>query len=232
MSPVSVSFAAKRRPTGAVVKHVGTVKYYSQPDTGAVDLAAKVQWIYYNNQLESLERARAYVKLVDGSKLLMRDKSRILLHDDRHLEVLSGKVIFSIAKCKRNQRPIKIATRVAMLGIRGTEFSVEFGNTPEDVQVYLQEGDITVEPAGDNFKLFRQKELSEFDAYKRRHQEEYTAFKKKEQEEFVGFVERYQMQAGKGISIRGQELREVDIPEPTLESFKDLNDSAFDQQVF
>lgn len=215
------------RPSGAVVKYTGNVILFEESGDKPSQLRDKRHWLFEDNRLQSKQASKAYVKLRDGSKLLMRDESSVHLVDGRQIRVLNGKVLFAVAKRKPNQKPFQVATRVAMLGIRGTRFVVESGAQEDQFKVYLKDGDISVYPTEKQFKLFRQGDKQAFEEFKAKGKTEFDTYKKQHQQEFFEYILEYQMKPNKGISIDGDELSEVDMPAEIDALFSELDDPAF-----
>jgi len=219
------------RPSGAVVKYTGDVILFEEPGDKPSQLRDKRHWLFEDNRLQSKQASKAYVKLRDGSKLLMRDDSSVHLVDGRQIRVLNGKVLFAIAKRKAKQKPFQVATRVAMLGIRGTRFVVESGEQADQFNVYLKDGDISVYPTEEQFKLFKQSDKQAFEEFVAKGKAEFDTYKEQHQQAFFEYVKEYQMKPNTGISINGNELSEVDMPAEIDALFSELDDPAFDIEL-
>ena len=224
--------AESNRPSGAVVKYQGDVILFDEAKEEPSQLRDQRHWLFDDNRLESKQASKAYVKLSGGSKLLMRDQSAVHIVDGRQIRVLDGKVLFAIAKRKPEQKAFQVATRVAMLGIRGTRFLVESGEENDQFNVYLKDGDISVYPIEQQFKLFREGNKQAFDEFAAKSKADFKTFKEQHQQEFFEYVKEYQMKPNQGIAINGNELSEVAMPEAIEALFSELDDPAFDQENF
>ena len=219
------------RPSGAVVKYQGDVVLFEKTSDQPSQLRNKRHWLFEDNRLQSKEASKAYVKLRDGSRLLMRNESSVHIVDGRQIQVLDGKVLFAVAKRQPKQKPFRVATRVAMLGIRGTRFLVESGENDDQFNVYLKDGDISVYPIEKQFKLFKEGQKQAFDEFVAKSRAEFAEYKKQHMEEFFEYVKEYQMKPNKGIAINGNELSEVDMPPEVDALFSELDDPAYDTEI-
>ena len=218
-------------PRGAIVKYLGDVALTNELEAQVKQFNQKNRWIFDDNRLDCGLKSKAYVKMTDGSRLLLRDQSSVLVKDSRQIRVLKGKVLFSIAKRKPSQEPFQVATRVAKLGIRGTRFVVETGEKNDQFNIYLKEGEVSLTPEGEQFKLYRDRQHQEFKAFVDSEQQAFEDYKSKQQEAFVKFVREYEMRPNSGIAINGDELREVDIPPEVDALFTELDDPAFQEKI-
>lgn len=75
-------------------------------------------------------KGRILLNLQDGSQVLIKDHSRVVLHNpeqEKHfyLELLIGKIVAKVQKRLGNTPSFRMGTPTAVITVRGTRFSVE-----------------------------------------------------------------------------------------------------------
>ncbi len=230
-STQSFATTVDSQPRGAIVKYLGDIALTNESEAQVKQFNKKNRWLFDDNRLDCGLNSKAFVKMTDGSRLLLRDQSSVLVQDSRQIRVLKGKVLFAIAKRKPSQKPFQVATRVAKLGIRGTQFVVEAGEQNDQFNIYLKEGEVSLTPEAEQFKLYRDHQQKEFEAFVDSEQNAFEDYKSKQQEAFVEFVREYEMRPNSGIAINGDELREVAIPPEVDALFTELDDPAFQEKI-
>lgn len=194
-----------------VKKIQGRVLYHK---AGALrgEKAAEGLKLFNNDMVRTKRDAEAIVHLIDGSTLFITASSTLRLLDNNQLAVDSGKVLFDIKKRDASQG-LKIATKTAVIGVKGTRFLVSASG--EDVQVFLQEGKVNVEAVDAPFKEYKAQQAQEFDAFK----QEFKDYVKNIKEEFASYVSDLDMSAGQAISVNDNVLTRHDIDVETQALF-------------
>jgi hypothetical protein len=214
----------QNRPLGTVVKYVRTVMLIDNQKSQGTQIKQRYEGVFTNNELHTGLGSKAYIKMVDGSKILLRQNSKLRISNEDSVNVEKGKVMFSVAKRKKNQNSFKVATRVALLGIKGTQFIVEAGDDEQSYKVYLKEGAIVVYPNEKQFKLYQDEQEQDFSDYANTQKNEFETMKVQQQQEFSEYVKEITMTKNKGLSFNGNEVKEVDIPEEVQVWFDEFDD--------
>ncbi len=91
-------------------------------------------FIYQNDEIITSARSFAVLQFVDGAKVTVRPDSTLIIeqylyagneNDEATLNLVSGGLrVITGAMAKTNPENYKVRTPVALMGVRGTEFSV------------------------------------------------------------------------------------------------------------
>ena len=116
---------------GMVVASRGEV--IAMVDGGSRELK-QGDFIYVNDEIMTSNRSFAVLQFVDGAKVTVRPDSTMLVEsylyngdedDEATLSLVSGGLrVITGAMAKTNPENYKVRTPVALMGVRGTEFSV------------------------------------------------------------------------------------------------------------
>jgi hypothetical protein len=115
-------------------------------------IAAQKGQLLAPNTLIETQKGTALLILSDGSQILIKSNTRIILRlpdeaKGNFLEQLIGKIVAKITKRAGNEPPFKMGTPSAVITVRGTHFEVEVTRKQKTfVQVY--EGLVQVEGLG------------------------------------------------------------------------------------
>jgi len=125
------SFAMTAENTGIVVASRGTV---TAEIGGQLRSLTQGDEIFVSDQIVTGDRSFAVLQFVDGAKVTVRPNSAIVIEDyvyngnDQDVATLSllagGLRVITGAMAKSNPENYKVRTPVALMGVRGTEFSV------------------------------------------------------------------------------------------------------------
>jgi hypothetical protein len=91
-------------------------------------------FIYQNDEIMTSNRSFAVLQFVDGAKVTVRPDSTLIIEqylyagndsDEATLNLVSGGLrVITGAMAKTNPENYKVRTPVALMGVRGTEFSI------------------------------------------------------------------------------------------------------------
>jgi hypothetical protein len=218
------SSSANDRTIGRVVKTIRTAVLIDKQNDQSIQVKRRGERLFSGNELHTGLNSKAYIKMGDGSKILLRPNSKLRLTDRRKVNVDRGRIMFSVAKRSKTQNPFMVATRVALLGIRGTQFVVEAGEDDESFNVYLKEGSIVAYPQNEQFKLYKEKQKQDFSDYVNNQADAFEKMKAQRQQEFAEYVEEINMKKNKGLSFSGNDVKEVEIPEEVKAWFDEFDD--------
>ena len=125
------SFAMTADNTGIVVASRGTV---TAEIGGELRSLTQGDEIFVSDQIVTGDRSFAVLQFVDGAKVTVRPNSAIVIEDyvyngnEQDAATLSlvagGLRVITGAMAKSNPENYKVRTPVALMGVRGTEFSV------------------------------------------------------------------------------------------------------------
>ena len=179
------------------------------------------------NQLRTQKDSEAFIRWIDGSKIVMKEKSQLSINAIDYLNVDNGSVIFNIANIQR-PKPVRVGVKLAILGIRGTKFIVV--NQDENYNVYLKEGNITITSLSEDFKIYKKQiesQMREFHEQFKREAKQFTfelksdfeAFKKETEMGQAELVNEFKLIESTGIKISDGILTLVPIPKNIDEQF-------------
>jgi hypothetical protein len=160
------------------------------------------------DSIRTFQKSIAFLKFIDDSKIVLEENSILYVRDITNLNVKKGKVVFEIQK-QGNKEGVKIATKTAIIGVKGTKFLLSVNN--DEINVVLKEGEISVKAVKGDFKRYVKKEEEDFDKFVKDTKESYEDYKKKMQEEFVEFVKEFTMKDEMAVTIKGNEVKNIDV---------------------
>ncbi|WP_457641174.1 FecR domain-containing protein [Persephonella sp.] len=212
-----LSFAQE---VGNIVKYKGSVKVYRENIIKPIQVLQENFPLVVKDIVKTKSRSTAYIKFIDGSKVVLTEKSSISIEDYQVVSADKGRVFFKIRK-RGDLRGLKVKARSVVIGVKGTKFMVDL--TDDSMNIFLKEGLITVRSLIGEFIRYKEKEISEFESFKEKELGEYEKYKKEMEEEYKEFVKEFQMEAGTAVSIKNGEVRNIKIP-PEIEREFELLD--------
>ena len=102
------------------------------------------------------------------------------------LSLEEGTVLFDIRK-RGKSRGLTIATKTAVIGVKGTQFLVR--DTDDSIAVFLNEGKVEVTPIDGQFKHYKAKTTNSFESYSQQINHQFTK-KKAEMTQGVASMKR------------------------------------------
>lgn len=194
---------------GKLITYEGKVKIYQVDNVRGQNIVQNYVGLFVQDLIRTKRNSTASIKLADESNIVLTEKSSLEILDLKDINVSEGKVLFKI-KTQGDTRGIKIATKTATIGVKGTTFAVVADNS--SVGIFLQEGNLKVEPIQGDFKHFIKKEM-DFDSYLKEQNEDFKEYKDTMEKEFIEFVKEIAMEGGTAITISTEnEVRDVKIP--------------------
>lgn len=164
--------------------------------------------------------ARAFMELVDESRVVLLENSKLAFRGLKEVETHSGEVLFDIKK-RGSGGGLKVTTKTSLIGVKGTRFFVD--SDDERINVYLEEGRLSVEKLKGEFKRYRDREKAEFERYSEREESEFEEYKREIEAESVEYMREFEIESGSAIAIDGSEVRDIPIPEDIEEKFRLLD---------
>jgi len=163
------------------------------------------QELVTGDMIVSSKNSSAKLKLVDGSILVLDEKSTLHFLSEQHAKQLEGKVLYKITS-RDSKNALVLQTPFAIIGIKGTTFIV---NATENSSVSLQEGLIGVRAINEEFELYRKRVQKEFDDYINKQDLEFEKFKNAQnQYAKVESTKEFDLEAGNKISFEGVVVKE------------------------
>lgn len=200
--------AIAQEEAGKLVTYEGNVKVYNIDNVRGTKVSDSYMSLFVQDLIKTKRNSSASLRLADESKIVLTERSSMEIHKMKNISVNEGKVLFSIKK-QGNMKGVMIKTKTATIGVKGTTFAVVSDN--ESVDVFLHEGKLHVMALEGQFKHFIKKEM-DFDSYMKEQQDAFQEYKDTMEKEFVEFVKDIMMEGGSAISITGNEVRDVKIP--------------------
>ena len=162
--------------------------------------------ILQDSEIRTGKNQKVAVKTTQGDILAADSNSIIKLVKPGFFQHLLGKIYFLVAPRKNNN--VRVETRTATLGIRGTRFLVDSQNEADgEINVALSEGQLNIESKGGRyFQLYEQRELSEYEKYKRNVQNEFDTYKQQVEEEFVAYKKSFDLDSGFSLVFDGSKV--------------------------
>ena len=217
----------KPESLGKVSKIEGVVFYHLQGGVRGQILKESGQAIIAGDKLRTKADSSVYIKLIDGSRLIVKENSIIEFKGASEIKSELGKILYDITPQGKN-RGLKIASKTAVIGVKGTRFAVENGE--DKTVVYLKEGSIGVESVMGEFTRHLEQEMADFEKYSAEMrqgvssmQQEFEDYKSQQNKEMIEYVKAFDMQAGQAIQIDGRDVKNITIPKDIDEAFQMLD---------
>gem|GEM_PF-6229681 len=223
--------ALASEPAGSFIQCQGTIMVFRN---GAVqgERASNGMTLYIGDQARSLTESEARVHLVDGSRILLSEKSTLVLEGFDTVGVESGRVLFDIKK-RGELQGMRVKTATALIGVKGTRFAVD--RASDEVAIHLERGQLQVDAVGEEFRRQKQGIKEDFetdlqqmrDTYEKNRAQLQNQFDQGKKQLSEGDFEAFQsfdMEAGQSFLISNREVKSVDMPDDLLELFKKLDE--------
>jgi len=196
---------------------------------------SKKQYLVNSNETVITRKdSKAVIQFEDGAMSVLDEKSSLRVEQSGWLSQLGGKVYYVFRKVFGRDRPKKVKTKFATIGIRGTTFIVNIDS--DNQQVALQEGKLNIESPGDDYAVIKPEAgMDDFAAFKKQAeqrnqamQDEFSDYKKNINKEFVEYKKSFDLEANKVINIRGQSVRESELDQDWESSFDSFSEFSKD----
>lgn len=179
-------------PVGTIMKIDGKAKIL--PAMSIKKHRAKVgEGLLKGDRLLTYRDTKVLVKLLDDSKVVLNENVELLFANEDDLEQKSGEVYYKI-RSRGKSSGLKVKTPFSIIGIKGTEFLVNFENEGE---IALNEGVIGVASYDEAFELYQQKVEQDFERYQREQEAGFEAYQRRFDEQEARYVKSFELQANK-----------------------------------
>jgi len=212
---------------GKILKYRGNVVIFRENITKPLSVNKHKYPLFVKDIVNTKSKSLAFIGFIDGSKVLLKEKSSLLIDGYRKFSINKGRVLFKI-KRRGHLRGAIVKVKSIVIGVKGTKFLVDYSNTR--TAIYLKKGLISVKNLSGEFKVYKKKQEEEFEAFKKEFEEgvkkqaeEFEEYKKQIQKEFVEYVREFELKAGNAVYIEGNEVRSLKITPEIEEEFKLLD---------
>ncbi|WP_457622137.1 FecR domain-containing protein [Persephonella sp.] len=194
---------------GKIVQYEGTVKVYREKKVKPYKVNEPDFPILVKDIIKTKTGSLAFISFVDNSKIVLTERSTLIVQSFDTVAAEKGRVLFKIEKRGR-LKGLKVKAKSVVIGVKGTKFIVDMAE--DGMNIYLKEGRISVRSLVGEFIRYKQKEISEFEKFKKEQLDEYEEYKRDLEEEFREFVKEFEMVGGTAVSIKNGEVRDIKIP--------------------
>jgi len=140
---------------------------------------------------------KVLVTLLDNSKVILNENATLLLSNNTNFKQEGGEIYYSITK-RTNSNGLKVETPFSIIGIKGTEFIVNF---EDQGRIALNEGLVGITSPGGDFELYQEKALSDFEKYQQEQRQGFEEYKRKIDDEIAAYVKRFDLKAHKMLTF-------------------------------
>ena len=188
---------------GSVSKVVGSVKVKSEGSFKKSKLKPE-QKVKEGDLITTSKKGGVVINLIDGSNVVLDKSSSILFSKNNSLEQQGGKVFYKITS-RDAKNSLKIKTPFAIIGIKGTTFTISADK--ENESVALKEGRIGVTSLEEEFALYRKEVLAKYNAYVKEQMEGFEKFKGGDKPE-PEMTKEFDLEEGNVISFSDNTVKE------------------------
>ncbi len=201
---------------GKIVKFEGKVYVKGIKDIKPHRIKKEVS-LKVGDCIKTKMKSRAFIKFIDGCKVVLDENSILCIQSYKKDKLKKGRVFYKIRKGVKGKR---LAVSNILIGVKGTKFAVNFNGT---CLIAVKEGTICVENLKGQFKKYKKKVIQEFESFKKKHIKEFKKYKERMQKEFYEYVKKFKLGSGEAVSIKGNEVISVKIPEEMEKGFSLLD---------
>jgi len=200
---------------GSVSKVLGSVKVKSAGSFKKSKVKIE-QKIKEGDLITTSKKGSIVISLIDGSDVVLDKSSSILFSTNNAIEQNAGKIFYKITS-RDAKNSLKIKTPFAIIGIKGTTFTI---NAQKDKEaVALKEGLIGVTSIEEEFSLYRKEVLAKYNAYVTEQMQGFEKFKGSSKPE-PEITKAFDLKAGNVISFSKNVVKES--------QWNDQDDAEFD----
>jgi hypothetical protein len=209
---------------GKIQSFNGTIKVKSEGSIKKKKVTSNIE-IQAGDLVTTSSNSSIEIKLIDGSLIVLAQRSTIHFTSVYEAQQIEGKVLYSITS-RDAKNSLKIKTPFAVIGIKGTKFIID---ATEEKSVTLKEGLIGVTSLNAEFELYRKKLDDEFSAFKAQStaaiQHEKDEFEKYKKDAYTKYekpiiTKEFDLHALHRISFDGKKVKE--------DAFADSDKKAFE----
>ncbi len=160
---------------------------------------------------------------IGRARVMLAPRSRLRVEAPTRVEFRVGEAFFRVLHRLRRKLGFEVKTTNAVLGVRGTEFSVE--GEKARLRVLLKEGKVEARARRGRFRRHKgpPPSFAEFVEEQRRGveemQREFEAYVEQTQREFAAFVRAIVLEAGQGLVLSGKDAWTYKLTDKDLGRF-------------
>jgi len=200
---LSVALASASATLGSVEMSKGNVKVKSEGSFKKSKVSNGLE-IKKGDLLTTSKDSNAVIKLLDGSTLVLDASSTLHFASANMAEQESGKIYYKITS-RDAKSALKVKTPFAIIGIKGTTFIVDSG---ESASVKLKEGVVGIQSIKEEFELYRKAVQAEYNKYLSEQEAEYQKYLNEQNKGAALLTKEFDLQAGNTISFDGKKVDE------------------------
>lgn len=206
---------------GTISKFEGKVTVFRNGGVRGEKLSMNDTPIHVGDSVKTKRTGRAFITMIDGSKIVLKENSLLVMKSINNPDVGTGTVLFEIKEQGR-ARGMHISAATVTMGVRGTKFAVS--NDNDNVSIYLKSGELQITSLEGEFKRYRQAGQEEFAAMRKKMADDFENTLEKMETEFDAnrremaksnfvLVKDFLMKTGSAVSITGNEVHDTVIPQ-------------------
>jgi len=183
------------------------------------------------DRLIAYDHTKVLIKLLDSSNIILDENAELLLSSENDFTQERGEIYYSITK-RAKSVGLKVHTPFSIIGIKGTEFIVNF---KDQGRIALNEGLVGITSPGADFELYKEKTLSDFEKYQRQQKQGFEEYKRNIEDEIAAYVKSFDLQANKMLTFGAakncksdceKQVVEDDFSQEIIERFKGYQEMA------
>jgi len=200
---MSVTVASASATLGSVEMAKGNVKVKSEGSFKKSKVKKGLE-VKKGDLITTSKNANAVIKLKDGSTLALDASSTLHFASANMAEQEEGKIYYKITS-RDAKNALKVKTPFAIIGIKGTTFIVDSGDT---ASVKLKEGVVGIQSMKEEFELYRKQVQAEYNKYLSEQEAAYQKYLNEQNKGAALLTKEFDLQAGNTISFDGQKVNE------------------------
>jgi hypothetical protein len=172
---------------------------------------------------------RAVVRMGKTGIIVLEKNSKVEVGEKSDyagfLRHLTGMIYYAVNKLKGDQSELKVRTRTATIGVRGTRFLI--ADVEGRNEIGMRKGLIDVSSPEGEFEIHRQAQLDEFEAYKQeardaieKEKKDFEAYKADTEREFIEYKAGFDLAANRMASFDGKRVVERPLSEQTVQDME------------
>ena len=202
---------------GYILKFTGKVYIKKENSIKPVKVQKLNTPIFVRDCIKTKSHSKAFIKFVDGSKVILEEKTTLCVENYKTNKLGKGKVFFKIRKGVKGR---KLIVSNILIGAKGTKFAVV---SQDQNIIAVKEGEIEVKNLTGEFKKFEKGWLQEFENFKKQRLSEFEQYKTRLKREFYKFVKSFCLKSGEAVVITGNQVKYTKISPEIEKGFKELD---------
>jgi len=150
--------------------------------------------------ISTFRNSNSVLKLKDNSIVVLGKKSAISFLTQNNIEQNKGKIYYKITSSDVSNK-LKIKTKFAIIGIKGTTFIIN--SDTNGSYVALKEGLIGIESMKEQFILYKKQVMQQYKNYVNKQMTEFKKYKQDQISDVVEMTKEFDLHAGKVVSFEG-----------------------------